>query len=53
MDLFFINISFALSFVLRFGRDWGENLYQYKMVFLYLSILYLIFAFIFKLYNRV
>ena len=47
------NISFALSFVLRFGRDWGENLYQYRSIFLYLSILYLIFAFIFKLYNRI
>jgi len=53
VDLFFINISLALSFVLRFGRDWGENLYRYKMAFLYLSILYLIFAFIFKLYDRV
>ena len=53
VDLFFINISFALSFVLRFGRDWGENLYQFRIVFLYLSILYLIFAFIFKLYNRI
>jgi len=53
VDLFFINISFAFSFVLRFGRDWGENLYQYRSIFLYLSILYLIFAFIFKLYNRI
>jgi len=52
-DLFFINIAFALSFVLRFGRDWGENLYKYRSAFLYLSILYLIFAFIFKLYSRV
>jgi len=53
MDLFFINISLALSIVLRFGSDWRENLYQYKSVFLYFSILYLIFAFIFKLYDRV
>jgi len=53
VDLFFINISLALSIVLRFGRDWGENFYQYRIVFLYLSILYLIFAFIFKLYSRI
>jgi len=53
VDLFFINISLALSIVLRFGSDWRENLYQYRSVFLYFSILYLIFAFIFKLYNRV
>lgn len=53
MDLFFINISLALSIVLRFGSDWGENFYQYRIVFLYLSILYLIFAFIFKLYSRI
>jgi FlaA1/EpsC-like NDP-sugar epimerase len=53
VDLFFINISLALSIVLRFGRDWGENLYQYRSTFLYLSVLYLIFAFIFKLYSRI
>jgi len=53
IDLFFINFAWAFSFVLRFGRDWGENLYQYRIVFLYLSVLYLIFALIFKLYSRV
>lgn len=53
IDLFFINISLVLSIVLRFGRDWGENFYLYRIVFLYLSIFYLIFAFIFKLYSRV
>ena len=53
VDLFFINFALAFSFVLRFGRDWGENLYQYRIVFLYFSILYLAFALIFKLYSRV
>jgi len=53
VDLFFINFALVFSFVLRFGRDWGGNLYQYRSVFLYLSILYLVFAFTFKLYNRV
>jgi len=53
LDLFFINFALAFSFVLRFGRDWGENLYQYRIAFLYFSILYLAFAFIFKLYARV
>ena len=52
-DLFFINISLALSIVLRFGSDWRENLYQYRSVFLCFSILYLIFVFIFKLHSRV
>ncbi|MEA2021548.1 MAG: nucleoside-diphosphate sugar epimerase/dehydratase [Candidatus Caldatribacteriota bacterium] len=53
MDLFFINISMALSIVLRFGRDWGENIYQYRFAFIYLSLLYLVFAFMFRLYDRV
>ena len=53
LDLFFVNISLVLSIVLRFGRDWEENFYQHRIVFIYLSILYLIFAFIFKLYSRV
>lgn len=52
-DLFFINIAFAFSIVLRFGWDWREYIYQYRSTFLILSILYLIFAFIFKLYKRI
>jgi len=53
VDLLFVNIALALSIVLRFGSDWRENLYQYRSVFLYFSILYLVFAFMFKLYDRV
>lgn len=53
MDLFFVNISLVLSFVLTFRSDWRENLYQSRSTFLYLSVLYLIFAFIFKLYSRI
>jgi FlaA1/EpsC-like NDP-sugar epimerase len=53
VDLFFINFALAFSFVLRFGSDWGENLYQYRIVFIYLSVLYIAFALIFKLYSRV
>ncbi|HER24675.1 MAG TPA: polysaccharide biosynthesis protein [Candidatus Atribacteria bacterium] len=52
-DLFFINIALTLSIILRFGNGWKENFYQYRVVFLYLSFLYLIFALIFKLYNRI
>ena len=53
VDLFSINIAFALSIVLRFGMDCRGAFYQYRIVFLYLSLFYLIFAVIFKLYSRV
>ena len=52
-DLFSINIAFIFSIILRFGRNWGENLYQYRIVFLYLSLFYIIFAIVFKLYSRI
>jgi len=53
VDLFFVNFAWAFSFVLRFGRDWRENLYQYRIAFIYLSVLYIAFALIFKLYSRI
>ena len=52
-DLFSINIAFIFSIILRFGKNWGENLYQYRIVFLYLSLFYIIFAIVFKLYSRI
>ena len=52
-DLFSINIAFIFSIILRFGRNWGENLYQYRIIFLYLSLFYIIFAIVFKLYSRI
>jgi FlaA1/EpsC-like NDP-sugar epimerase len=53
VDLFSINIAFALSILLRFGMDCRGAFYQYRIVFLYLSLFYLIFAVIFKLHSRV
>ena len=53
IDLLSLNFAIILSIILRFGGDWRENLYQYRAIFLYLSILYLVFAYIFKLYIRI
>ena len=53
LDLLSINIAFVLSVILRFGKDWVRYLYKYKAAFIYLTIFYLIFSLIFKLYNRI
>jgi len=53
IDLLSLNFAIIFSMILRFGGGWIDNIYQYRAIFLYLSILYLIFAFIFKLYIRV
>jgi FlaA1/EpsC-like NDP-sugar epimerase len=46
-------MAFVFSIVLRFGSNWLENLYQYRIIYIYLSLSYIIFAIIFKLYSRV
>ncbi|MCJ7690856.1 MAG: polysaccharide biosynthesis protein [Clostridiaceae bacterium] len=51
-DLFLINFALILSIILRFGQDWSQHCYQYKALFIYFSITYIIFVIIFKLYNR-
>jgi FlaA1/EpsC-like NDP-sugar epimerase len=53
LDVVFINISLILSFVLRFGMDWRAYFYIYREIFFYLSISFLLFAVIFKLYRRI
>jgi len=53
LDVVFINTSLILSFVLRFGMDWRTYLYIYWEIFFYLSISFLLFAVIFKLYRRI
>jgi len=53
VDLFSINIAFALSIVLRFGMDCRGAFYQYRIAFLYLSLFYITFAIVFKLYSRI
>ena len=53
LDLVLINISLILSFVLRFGKGWRAYFYVYRELFFYLSISFLLFALIFKLYRRI
>ena len=51
-DLLFINFALILSIILRFGKDWKQYSYQCKELFIYFPISYIIFAILFKLYNR-
>jgi len=51
-DLLLINFALILSLILIFGRDWVSNFYQFKELFIYFSISYILFAMLFKLYNR-
>jgi FlaA1/EpsC-like NDP-sugar epimerase len=51
-DLLLINFALILSLILRFGRDWVPHFYQFKELFIYFSISYIVFAILFKLYNR-
>jgi len=51
-DLLFINFALILSLILRFGRDWVQHFDEFKELFIYFSISYIIFAILFKLYKR-
>jgi len=51
-DLLLINFALVLSLILRFGRDWVSYFYQLTGLCVYFSISYIIFAIVFKLYNR-
>jgi len=53
LDLFFINIALIVSILLRFGEDFWTRFYLYQETFLYLSLSFLLFAIIFKLYKRI
>jgi len=46
-------MAFVFSIILRFGHNWLEGLYQYRIIYIPLSLSYIIFAIIFKLYSRV
>jgi len=52
-DLLFINFALVLSLILRFGQDWAEHFYEVKELFIYFSISYIVFAILFKLYQRI
>jgi len=51
-DLLLINFALILSLILRFGQDWILHFYQLIGLCIYFSISYIIFAQLFKLYNR-
>jgi len=53
LDLFFINIALAISILLRFGEEFWARFYLYQETFIYLSLSFLLFAIIFKLYKRI
>ena len=52
LDLLFINFALILSLILRFEQDWVQYLDEFKELFIYFSISYIIFAILFKLYER-
>jgi len=52
-DMLFINIALAISILLRFGEDFWARYYLYQETFIYLSLSFLLFAIIFKLYKRI
>jgi FlaA1/EpsC-like NDP-sugar epimerase len=52
-DILFINIALAISILLRFGEDFWARFYLYQETFIYLSLSFLLFAIIFKLYKRI
>jgi len=52
LDLVFINISFILSLVLRFGKEWDTYFFLCSESLIYLSISFFIFALFFRLYTR-
>ena len=51
-DLLFINIALVFSLILRFGQDWISHFCQLTGLCVYFSISYIVFALLFKLYNR-
>jgi len=53
LDIIFINVSLILSLILRFGRDWVQYFDEFKELFIYFSISYIVFAMLFKLYKRI
>lgn len=53
LDLLFVNFALIFSLILGFGKDWSTYFYVYRELFFYLSISFLLFALIFKLYQRV
>jgi FlaA1/EpsC-like NDP-sugar epimerase len=53
LDLLFINFALIFSLILRFGKEWRAYFYLYRELFFYLSISFLLFALIFKLYKRI
>lgn len=52
LDLVFINISFILSLVLRFGKEWDAYFFLGPESLIYLSVSFFIFALFFRLYTR-
>jgi FlaA1/EpsC-like NDP-sugar epimerase len=52
-DIVFINIALAISILLRFGEEFWARFYLYQETFIYLSLSFLLFAIIFKLYKRI
>jgi FlaA1/EpsC-like NDP-sugar epimerase len=53
LDLVFINISFILSLVLRFGKEWDAYFFLCSESLIYLSVSFFIFALFFRLYTRI
>lgn len=53
LDIVFINIALAISILLRFGEEFWARFYLYQETFIYLSLSFLLFAIIFKLYKRI
>jgi len=53
LDLLFINFALIFSLILGFGKGWSAYFYVYRELFFYLSISFLLFALIFKLYKRI
>jgi len=53
LDLLFINFALILSLILGFGKGWRAYAYLYRELFFYLSISFLLFALILKLYKRI
>ncbi len=53
LDLVFINISFVLSLVLRFSKEWDAYFFLCPESLIYLSVSFFIFALFFRLYTRI
>jgi len=53
LDIVFINVSLILSLILRFGEGWEAYFYIYREVIIYFTGFFLLFALVFRLYQRV